>query len=228
MDLAKKTAEVEKILEAHMGVPKWKKQESALDNLIRTILSQNTNDVNRDKAYSALKARFPTWEQVVEADPRDIAASIKVAGLSQLKSVWIRDILAWIQRTYGRLDLEFICGMNPEEVLSTFCKLKGIGVKTMSVVLMASCGKDIFPVDTHVHRICRRLRLVPANASAEKTFWLMSKLVPKGKAYPFHINLIHFGRTICKAISPKCPVCPLKALCEYYKANRPPTTLSTE
>jgi len=109
--------------------------------------------------------------------------------------------------------LDFLCDMDIEEAVDTFLQLKGIGIKTISVVLMFTCGKDIFPVDTHVHRLCGRLGLVPQKASAEKTHHLMQPLVPKGKSYSLHINLLKLGRTICKARKPDCAVCPLREFC---------------
>jgi endonuclease-3 len=110
--------------------------------------------------------------------------------------------------------------MDPQKAMDTFCQLKGIGVKTMSVVLTFSCGKDIFPVDTHVHRLCKRIGLVaPDTASAEKTFHLMKNRVPEGKAFSFHLNLINHGRTVCKARKPQCDQCPLTGYCDYYAAE---------
>jgi endonuclease-3 len=103
--------------------------------------------------------------------------------------------------------------MDPQDAVDTFTQLKGVGLKTMSVVLMFTCGVDIFPVDTHVHRICRRLALVPDKANAEKTHHLMQPQVPDGKSYSLHMNFLHLGRTICKAQKPRCEECPLVDLC---------------
>jgi endonuclease-3 len=159
----------------------------------------------------------------MHADVKDIADAIRPAGLGNQKSRRIQYILRWIYEHYGDLNLDFICAMEPQEVMETFCQLKGIGVKTMSVVLMFSCGVDIFPVDTHVHRLCRRIGLVPSDTkSPEKTFYLMQDSVPQGKAFSFHINLITHGRTICKARKPLCEQCPLTEVCDYYAENYPP------
>lgn len=203
------------LLEKHFGEPKWKGKGNTLNSLIKTIISQNTNDRNRDMAYEALKKKFSNWEAVMEANSQQIAEVIRPAGLSNQKSERIREILQWIYKTYGSLDLNFICNKDPREVIQTFMQLKGIGIKTISVVLMFSCGVDIFPVDTHVHRICKRIGLVPQRSSAEKTHWLMQPLVPDGKSYSLHMNFLRLGRTICKARKPKCNECPILKFCKY-------------
>lgn len=211
--MQEKTVLIVNKLENHFGVPKWQGRGKPLESLVKTILSQNTNDRNRDMAYEALKMKFPTWEDVMNAKALDIAAVIRSAGLANQKSINIKNVLLWIHQNYGSLDLEFLCDMDTDEAIATFLPLKGIGIKTISVVLMFACGKDIFPVDTHVHRLCGRLGLVPDKASAEKTHHLMQPLVPKGKSYSFHMNLLKLGRTICKARTPLCDICPLKNIC---------------
>ena len=204
-----------------MGIPERENVLAPLDNLMLTVLSQNTNDVNRDKAYHTLRSRFPTWNDVMEADVKEIAGAIRIAGLANQKSQRMQEILRWIHRQYGALNLDGICEMNPQEVIKTFCQLKGIGIKTISVVLAFSCGVDIFPVDTHVHRLCNRIGLVkPSTKAAEKTFEQMQDRVPAGKAFSFHINLIQHGRTICRARKPLCDRCPLQEICDYRAENK--------
>lgn len=116
---------------------------------------------------------------------------------------------------YGSLNIDFVCHENPDEVTRTFMQLKGIGIKTISVVLMFTCGVDVFPVDTHVHRICRRIGFVDDKTSAEKTHWQMQPLIPDGKSYSLHMNFLKLGRTICNARKPQCTECPILALCNY-------------
>ena len=140
-------------------------------------------------------------------------------GLSNQKSVRIKSFLKWVKETFGRLSLEVLDSMPAEEAYGLLCTQKGIGVKTVAVTLLFACGRDIFPVDTHVHRICRRLGLVPDNASAEKTHWLMAPLVPQGKALSLHLNLLSHGRTVCLAQRPRCGECNLKRLCVYYRSE---------
>jgi len=208
-------------LETFYGEPQWPGRADPLDNLVLTILSQSTNDNNRDTAFRRLSTRFPTWLEVMNAPIDHIADAIRPAGLGNQKAARIKEILTWISQTYGALDLDFICDLDPEQVKTTFMQLKGIGIKTISVVLMISCGVDIFPVDTHVHRICRRLGLAPDNASAEKTHELMQPLVPTGKSYSLHMNLLKLGRNVCKAQNPRCESCPLADVCQYATGKEP-------
>ena len=212
-DLRKKVREINDILEKGFGIPERRGDRDPLDTLVNTILSQNTNDTNRDRAYSTLRERFPSWGDVLAADAEEIADAIRVGGLANQKSVRIKNVLAWIKDTYGELNVDFICDMEPAEVIKTFSKLKGIGLKTMNVVLAFACGRDVFPVDTHILRISKRLALVPANASADKAHEIMGQLFPKGKAFSLHINLIRFGRTICHSRKPECRGCQLIEYC---------------
>lgn len=209
------TAQITHILESVMGEPRWRGPSDPLDSLVKTILSQSTNDNNRDLAYSRLRERFPTWRETMEADRKEIAEAIKPAGLSNQKSARLVDILRWIKKTYGELSLDVLHEMPTEEAFDTLTTLKGIGVKTIAVVLMFACGRDVFPVDTHVHRIVRRLGLVHNKTDAVKTFHLMAPLVPSGKSYSLHMNLLSFGRTVCTARNPRCLECPLYQLCRW-------------
>jgi endonuclease-3 len=211
--LRKRAQAIDDLLEARFGIPVQKTRSAPMDNLILTILSQNTNDKNRDMAYRQLRQRYETWYDVRVAELTAIEDAIRPAGLGKQKSATIKNVLEWIFSTYGELNIDFLCRMNPLEALTVFTAQNGIGVKTMAVVLCFSCGIDMFPVDTHVHRICRRLQFVPDKASADKTFWLMRELVPSGKAYSLHLNFLKLGRQICLARKPECEVCPLRALC---------------
>ena len=215
--LKKKTARITTLLEDAFGEPRWDGPREPLDSLIGTILSQNTNDLNSHRAFRQLREAFPTWEQVLGAPLSHIRTAIKVGGLANQKSVRIKNILRWLKKEYGRLSLDFVCQMPTDEVYGTLSPLKGVGPKTVSVMLLFACGRDVFPVDTHVHRTTRRLGLVPANASAEKAHALMSGVVPQGKSYSLHLNLIHLGRTLCKPRNPDCPTCPTRRLCTYYR-----------
>lgn len=212
--ISDKVQQITKILEQHFGEPVWKSKGNPLSSLVRTILSQSTNDRNRDMGYDRLRERFPAWDQVRLAPVAEIADAIRPAGLANQKSRRIKDVLQWVHDEYGATTLDCLCDEPVEQVMEKFLQLKGIGIKTISVVLMFACGADIFPVDTHVHRICRRIGLVPETASAEKTHHLMQPLVPPGKSYSLHINMIRFGRAICKAQNPRCSECPLAHLCD--------------
>ena len=211
-----KVKEVSDILEKMFGVPEREEVEP-LDCLIRTILSQNTNDVNRDKAYDNLRERFPTWEDVLTADVEKIEAEIRVGGLSNQKSKRIKNFLNQLKSEKGTLSLDFINELPTNEAAEFLCQHKGIGIKTAYVTLAFAFGRDVFPVDTHILRISKRLGFVPNNCTAEKAHELVAPLVPQGKAFPFHINLIRFGRKICHARNPKCYECPITDYCLYFK-----------
>lgn len=217
MEAGKKVEKIVAVLETEFGIPQRFDILDPLSNLILTVLSQNTNDKNRDVAYQRLKQKYLTWETVMTGELSEIENAIRPGGLAKQKSERIQNILKWIFQEYGRLNLDKLCEIDPNNTIEKFTRLKGIGVKTISVVLMFSCGVDIFPVDTHVHRICLRLGLVPEKSTAEKTFWLMQPLVPDGKSFSLHMNFLKLGRTICLARKPKCTVCPLQKWCDYYK-----------
>lgn len=206
-----------------MGMPKPKPAHSdPLKSLILTILSQNTSDTNSFRAFKSLENAYqspdgkPDWQKIADAPVQDVADAIRTGGLANQKSQRIQNILRWIKREYGDYNIDFVCEMKPSEAIALFTRQKGIGVKTISVVLAFSCGADIFPVDTHVSRICRRLGLVNEKYTAEKIFWAMQAMVPKGKAFSFHVNLIRLGRQICSSRTPKCQECPLADVCKFY------------
>ncbi|GBC59555.1 hypothetical protein DENIS_0494 [Desulfonema ishimotonii] len=226
-DLAGKTERINDILEAFMGIPEEKCQgRDLLEQLIITILSQNTTDVNCFRAFETLAKRFRgedgavDWQGVADAPQADVADAIRVGGLGNQKSERIRNILQWVRREYGTYTIDPVCQMPPHDAIQRFTALKGIGVKTISIVLCFCCGTDIFPVDTHVNRICHRLGLVDEKASAEKTFWHMQDLVPPGNSFSLHLNMVRFGRRVCRARYPECGACPLTRECVWYAQNR--------
>jgi len=207
-------------LERRFGVPKGRRRRDLIGSFVLTQLSQHTSDVNAGRAFDELKARFPEWDDVAKATPRAIAAAIRSAGLANQKGARIRDFVRWVRATFGDYDLSPVRRMPTDEIVRLFTSVKGIGIKTVSVVLLFSLGRDVFPVDTHVHRICRRVGLVPDRATAEQTHHRMAELVPKGKALSLHANCLRLGRTICPARGPRCPECPLNRLCDYAAARR--------
>ncbi len=198
-------------------MPQWQGPRPPLDSLIQTVLSQATSDTNSHRAFRQLKERFPTWEQALAGRARDIERAIRSGGLARQKSVRIHKILRWVRDRFGEFDLRVVHEMPDDAVFETLLPLNGIGVKTVAVMLLFACGRDVFAVDTHVHRIVRRVGLVPEKATAEKTFALMRPLVPKGKALSFHVNLLKRGRTLCRPTDPACPECPLRRLCAFAK-----------
>ena len=219
LKLQQKAEIISEALERLFGVPTRDGRGDVLECLILTILSQNTTDINRDKGYAELIERFPTWEDVLRADVKAIEIAIRLAGLGKQKSQTIKNFLTWLNAEYGKLSLEFMHDMETEAALELLCQHKGIGIKTASVTLSFACGREVFPVDTHILRISKRLGLIPSNCSAEKAHELLPPIVPEDKAYPFHMNLIYFGRKICNARKPLCERCPLTQHCLYFREN---------
>lgn len=191
-----------------------------LDELVGTILSQKTTVRisgaeqvhNSSRAFRALKAAFPRWEQVLTADPEALALIIRPGGLPNLKAVRIQELLAEIQNQQGSLQLDFLAELDNERALDYLLSLKGVGLKTATCVLLFGLGRDLCPVDTHVHRLANRLGLVRAK-HPDETFAQLSGRIPVGKAYSLHINLIRLGKRICKARMPECGRCPLRREC---------------
>jgi endonuclease-3 len=202
-------------LEATYGVPRNVHQDNPLDELIGTILSQSTTNVNSDRAFASLKKRFPIWEVVRRARPTSIAAAIRSGGLANVKSVVIKNILNEILARRGNLDLSFLKTVPVEAARQFLSSLKGVGPKTAACVLLFSCKKQVFPMDTHIFRILRRLGLLPEKISDAQAHTLVESLIPPNKHYSLHINLIFHGRKICHPREPKCSQCPLIEHCDY-------------
>ncbi|MEE8448789.1 MAG: endonuclease III [Thermodesulfobacteriota bacterium] len=206
-------------LERHFGQPKPRPGRDPLSELIFTILSQNTSDVNRDRAFQSLTSRFSSWERVSRASPSAIASAIRPGGLANVKSLRIKAILTEIKRRYGCLSLDLLGNLPQEEVRDILLSFNGVGPKTVACVLLFSLGQPAFPVDTHVFRVAKRLGLLPAKATPERAHEIMERLVPPAKYYSFHINLIRLGRTICVPRSPRFDRCPLKDMCGCYRGR---------
>ncbi len=201
------------------GEPVWRTPFPPLDELISTILSQNTNDANRDRAFESLRAGFPTWEAVRDALLKDVIEAIRPAGLANQKGARIQAILASITVQRGALDLSFLKEYTPEVAFDWLMQFKGVGPKTASIVLQFSLGMPAFPVDTHIYRVSGRLGLRPPKMSVEKTHKHLAAQFPPETYYTAHLNIIRLGREICRARKPRCEACPLQDLCEYYTEN---------
>jgi len=202
-------------LEATFGVPTPRRSQDPLDSLIETILSQSTTDTNSHRAFASLKRRFPTWEQVCRARPHVIARAIQTGGLANVKSVRIKTMLHEIQERRGSLDLSFLCQAPLEEAKAFLLSLDGVGPKTAACVLLFACRRPVFPADTHILRVARRMGLIPKKCSDERAHDLLEGLIPPKKYYSTHINLIRLGRQICRPQNPKCLECPVLEYCEY-------------
>ncbi len=209
---------VHNLLIDHYGYPEWRNPLPPLDELVSTILSQNTNDTNRDRAFEALRARFPTWEEVRDAPESEIVDAIRPAGLANQKGPRIQAVLREITSRRGELSLDFLREYSPEAAKEWLMQFKGVGPKTAAIVLQFSLGHPAFPVDTHIHRVSGRIGLRPENMNAEQTHQHLASLLPTETYYAAHLNFIRLGREICQARRPNCQVCPLSSICDYHAA----------
>ena len=189
------------------------RRSDSLEELILTVLSQHTSDVNAERAFEGLRAALPTWEAVVRAPTRSVADAIRSGGLADTKAPRIQAILREVEARRGAFDLSALADLSDDEARAELVSLPGVGPKTAAVVLSFSLGRDAMPVDTHVHRVTRRLGLVPPNTSADRADRVLHELVPEGLRTPLHVALIRLGREICKAPTPRCGICPLKDIC---------------
>jgi endonuclease III len=185
----------------------------SLDELVLTILSQNTSDVNRDRAWAGLRERFRTWEEVASARPRSVAAAIRPGGLANTKAPRIVAVLREIRTREGSFDLGWMREASDREVEEYLLSLPGVGPKTAACVLAFSLGRPALPVDTHVTRVATRLGLLPARTSSAAAHRILSDQVPAPIRVSMHVALIRHGRTVCRAGRPRCEVCPLQELC---------------
>lgn len=206
-------------LREQYGEKPWSPQRSPIAELVLTILSQNTSDTNRDVAYEALRERYERWDDVAAAPLDELQEVIRTAGLVTQKSRTIKRALDTIKREQGDYDLSFLADMTTDEALDWLTAIKGVGPKTASIVLLFCFNKPLFPVDTHVHRVSRRLGLIDDGMSREKAHDELAEIAPAGSYFEFHINLIEHGRAICKSRRPRCDECFLTDVCAYYAEN---------
>ncbi len=206
----------DKILTRVFGNPELKGGD-AVEILVGCILSQATTDTQSSAAQRALQAKYPTWQQLRDARVSDIARVIKAAGLANEKAHYIKGALQFIERERGEFDLDFLNDMNERDARKWLMQMRGVGPKTASIVLLFAQKRKVFPVDTHVHRVTRRLGWISEKTSAEQAHQILEALIPPKRYYAMHKNLIRLGREICRAQNPRCEMCPLKDLCEYYQ-----------
>ena len=219
-DLKKRAIAVYEKLLQDFGEPVWRNPLPAIDELVSTILSQNTNDVNRDRAFDALRAKFPAWESVRDADTEDVIAAIRPAGLANQKGPRIQQVLRAITEERGSLNLDFLAGLPIEESRSWLTKFNGVGPKTAAIVLCFSLGMPAFPVDTHVYRVSGRIGLRPEKMTVEQAHPYLESVFPPETYYAAHLNFIRLGREVCHARKPNCPQCPIMKLCEYKEKTK--------
>jgi endonuclease-3 len=213
--LAKRAVKIHERLLEFYGEPVWRNPLPAIDELVSTVLSQNTNDGNRDRAFTALRAKFGTWEEVRDAETSDVVTAIRPAGLANQKGPRIQQVLRSITEERGSLDLSFLAELPSEEARAWLMRFHGVGPKTAAIVLCFSLGKPAFPVDTHIYRVTGRIGLRPERMNVEQAHPHLEALFPPETYYAAHLNIIRLGREICTARRPYCEKCPIINLCDY-------------
>ncbi len=206
-------------LRDHYGVPEPQNRPDPILSLIKVLLSHNTNDNNRDRAYNALMEQYDSPEEIMQADRDELADTISVAGLHNIKAGRIQDALEKIVEERGALDLDFIHNLSLSEAKDWLKQLPGVGPKSAAVVLNFTFGKNAMPVDTHVNRVSKRIGIIPESMSLDRAHDVLEEMTPEDRVYEFHINLIKHGREICTAPTPVCSDCFLNDICRYYQEH---------
>ena len=201
------------LLDERFGPLDPPRRSEPLEELVLTVLSQNTSDVNSGRAYTALRQRFPDWEDVAAAPTRLVADAIRPGGLADTKAPRIQAILEEIRRRQADLDLSWMRRAPDAEVRAYLTSLPGVGPKTAACVLAFALGRPALPVDTHVFRVAGRLGWLPPGTTAAGAHGVLESLVPQEMRVSMHVGLIRLGRQICRPGRPRCEVCPLRRLC---------------
>jgi len=221
-------AAVQALLRASQGPFVAKPQLPVIDELVATVLSQHTSDLNSGRAFAQLKDKFPDWEQVLGASAGQVADAIRCGGIADQKARRIQQILAAIHEREGRIDLSRLDDLDDGAVEEYLTSLPGVGPKTAACVLVFSMGRAAFPVDTHVHRIAVRLGWIPPGTSAEQAYRILGPAVPPSIRYDLHLALIEHGREVCKAPHPRCGACVLRDECAYGRETSESSDASAE
>lgn len=220
--LRAKARRIHRLLIEEYGRPEWLPSLDPLSELVATILSQHTSDVNSHRAFANLRARFRSWREVADAPVGTIAEAVRTAGMASIKAPRIKESLAYVAKHAPpgpdgeRLSLNFLSKLDLPEAKAWLRSIPGVGPKTAACVLMFGLNMPAMPVDTHVHRVARRLGLIEGKTAPDAAHDLLESLMPPENVYSFHVNLIRHGRKVCKAPAPLCPRCNLTEECDYY------------
>jgi len=213
-------AQVVERLDAAYGTLPFRPHGDPIAELILTVLSQNTSDHNSGRAFIRLLNDFPDWPSLLDADVKAIERAIQPGGLAPTKAPRIQAIVREVYARRQSFDLTFLRDLPLEEARDWLTSLPGVGPKTAACVLLFALGRPALPVDTHVHRVAKRLGLVPEKSTAEQAHRLLEAMVAPGDVYAFHIQLIKHGRRTCAAQRPKCAECPLADRCPSAQPAR--------
>jgi endonuclease III len=209
---------VHRALLEYYGEPRWEPRVAPLEELIGTILSQHTSDLNSGRAFEALTTRYADWEAVRDVRVDQLADTIRSGGLAVVKAHRIQAVLRALTDDDGRVHLPDLACMRRNEALELLTRLPGVGRKTAACVLLFGAHVAAMPVDTHVHRVCLRLAIVPPRSTPEATADVLESALKPHEYYAFHVNAIRLGREVCKAPRPRCEMCPLRVGCATYRA----------
>jgi endonuclease III len=202
-------------LEKTFGEPRLGRKSDPLAMLINIILSQATTDANSRRTFANMKKRFGAWEKVLAADEAEIADAIRLGGLANQKAKVIKDLLRQIKAAHGALSLRFVEKMPDAAAREYLLQFRGIGPKTVACTLLFAAHKEVFPLDTHIFRVLKRMGVLPEKIADARAHAVLDELVPKGKFYSLHVNLIRLGKKICRPREPLCERCPLVEYCDY-------------
>ena len=205
--------EIIEILDEEYGRAPQQLSEDPLFELVLTLLSQHTSDLNSGEAMHRLVERFPDWDAVVAAPVEAVEDAIRPGGLAPTKSRRLQALLAEVKERRPDWDLSLLAELPLEEAKEWLTSLPGVGPKTAACVLLFALGRPALPVDTHVERVSKRLGLVPAKMPADRAHGALEGMVAPGQVYAFHVDLIQHGRRTCHARAPKCDSCALAAKC---------------
>ena len=219
MDLPEHYDIVYNLLKGKYGEPIWRQHLLPVDELVCTILSQSTTDANRDKGFYALKAQYPDWNSVMDAPEAAIVAAIRPAGLANQKGPRIQAALRTVYDDQGEISLDFLNDLSLDEAKQWLVSIKGVGPKTAAIILLFAFNRPAFPVDTHVHRISKRLGIIGSKVTADKAHDLLENSGRPKTYYAMHLNLIRHGRETCTARQPKCDSCVLQDVCNFYQGR---------
>jgi len=207
-------------LREQYGTPAPWESRGPLSQLVETILSQNTSDVNTERAFASLWAQFGSWEAILDAPVVAVADAIRSGGLAEIKAPRIQGVLAAIQQDRGTLSLDFLADLPLDDARAYLTRLKGVGPKTAACVLLFALKMPALPVDTHVHRVSKRLGLIGPKVAAEPAHHLLERMIPPAEMFDAHMLLIRHGRVLCKALRPRCDACPLADACPKVGVDR--------
>ena len=211
---------ISRMLERKYGRPKWERRYEPVAELVFTILSQNTTDINAERALESLRKAYPVWEAVAAAPPGGIAAAIRGGGLADAKAGYIKESLKGILTEQGNLSFDFLREMSDAQAIDYLTKFKGVGIKTASCVLLFALGRPAMPVDTHVFRVARRLDFLGGGGRGA-AHRILGAITPPEDVYSFHVNLVRHGRQVCKARTPLCDECVVEPLCPSSRSGVP-------